>query len=260
MPTYQGKIGILPDHIREELNHRLLDGQPGSKILPWLNALPEVKRLLKENDEGLLVTDQNLSKWRAGGFADWRRRREQIARVGEMAKWSMQLAKTSGGNLTEGAAAILSGRILQVLEGVDSLLNPDTQDLSRQSSAPGGAAADQTALSPAQFTAVTAAISELTDSLATLRAGDQENRRLAEAVKRTAIMEGRLKVLEGQLAIAEEKARLDAIDGFIKWAGDEQSRAIATGNLPHPEKIAKLRQAFFADVDALEKSPLPIPA
>lgn len=37
-----GKIARLPVAIREEVNRRLLDGEPASKILPWLNGLPDL--------------------------------------------------------------------------------------------------------------------------------------------------------------------------------------------------------------------------
>jgi hypothetical protein len=33
----------LPRNIRDELNQRLENGEPAGAILPWLNALPEVK-------------------------------------------------------------------------------------------------------------------------------------------------------------------------------------------------------------------------
>jgi hypothetical protein len=66
-----GKIARLPRHVRDELNLRLHDGQPGKKLLVWLNALPEVQRILAEHFAASPVSDQNLSNWRQGGHADW---------------------------------------------------------------------------------------------------------------------------------------------------------------------------------------------
>jgi len=37
-----GKIFHLPQSIREQLNGRLDNHEPHRRILPWLNALPEV--------------------------------------------------------------------------------------------------------------------------------------------------------------------------------------------------------------------------
>src|SRR5262245_46069972 len=120
--THKGKIGRLPLHIREEINRRLLEGQSGSKNLPWLNELDEVSAVLQEDFEGLLVNDENLSQWRKGGYAQWLRRRDQLDRTRELAAMSVKLAKAGGGNLAEGAAAILSGKVLDVLEKLDELI------------------------------------------------------------------------------------------------------------------------------------------
>jgi hypothetical protein len=40
---HTGKIGWLPKNIRDQLGLRLEDGQAGSEIVPWLNALPEAQ-------------------------------------------------------------------------------------------------------------------------------------------------------------------------------------------------------------------------
>ena len=41
-----GKIARLPHQIREEINRRLQDGEPGRLLLAWLNALPQTLCLL----------------------------------------------------------------------------------------------------------------------------------------------------------------------------------------------------------------------
>ena len=53
----RGKIARLPRTIREELNRRLRDGESGTKLLAWLNALPEVQCI--------------VSEWRKGGYREW---------------------------------------------------------------------------------------------------------------------------------------------------------------------------------------------
>ncbi len=74
--TPTGKIGRLPRAIREELNQRLDNGEPGSSLLPWLNELPEVHAVLARHFGNRAISDQNLSEWRQGGFEIWLRRRE----------------------------------------------------------------------------------------------------------------------------------------------------------------------------------------
>ncbi len=41
--TRNGKIARLPDKIRNQLNRRLQDGEPGNVLVEWLNKLPAVK-------------------------------------------------------------------------------------------------------------------------------------------------------------------------------------------------------------------------
>jgi len=66
-----GKIGRLPRPVRDELNQRLLDGQPGKGLVQWLNELPETKAALQREFGGRAITEQNLSEWKQGGFRDW---------------------------------------------------------------------------------------------------------------------------------------------------------------------------------------------
>ena len=43
----------------------------GLELFPWLNALPEVQRVLAEKFHGRPLTKHNLSDWRCGGYAEW---------------------------------------------------------------------------------------------------------------------------------------------------------------------------------------------
>lgn len=80
-----GKIARLPAAIREELNRHLDNGALGRELVPWLNALPEVQRVLAARFAGRLITEDNLSEWRRGGFQDWRREEERRIRLRELA-------------------------------------------------------------------------------------------------------------------------------------------------------------------------------
>jgi len=102
MKTRNGKIARLPPslqrkvlvagkergklEIREQLNTRLADGEPGeplgigaggksrkeaSRLVEWLNSNPDVMKVMAEQFEGRPITDNNLSEWRAGGFEEW---------------------------------------------------------------------------------------------------------------------------------------------------------------------------------------------
>lgn len=121
-----GKIARLPEALRTELNRRLRDGQLGPQILPWLNAQPEALALLASDFGGKPVNPQNLSDWRNGGFEDWTRSLDRMHSTRILAEKASALAREAGGSLSEGAAAILSGRILEVLENLDDESTPES--------------------------------------------------------------------------------------------------------------------------------------
>jgi hypothetical protein len=118
--TRKGKIGQLSFAVREELNQRIRDGQLAPKILPWLNALPEVKALLAEKYGGKPISDGNLSEWRAGGFAEWAADQEQVSRLGRLSELALRLGKACAGGIHNAAAAIQGGQIMEALEKFDS--------------------------------------------------------------------------------------------------------------------------------------------
>ncbi len=69
--TRNGKIARLPAALRQQLNQRLLDGQPGAQLLQWLNGLPKVQALLKAQFNGKPISKTNLSQWKMGGYPAW---------------------------------------------------------------------------------------------------------------------------------------------------------------------------------------------
>jgi hypothetical protein len=49
--TRNGKIARLPHEIRDQLNRRLYDGELQTRLVDWLNSLPETQAVLKANFE-----------------------------------------------------------------------------------------------------------------------------------------------------------------------------------------------------------------
>ncbi len=76
--TRHGKIARLPREVREELNRRLENGEPGNKLVAWLNSLPEVQAVMASEFQGIPVREQSLSEWRKGGYRDWQTQREAL--------------------------------------------------------------------------------------------------------------------------------------------------------------------------------------
>ena len=106
--THNGKIARLPRDIREELNQRLDDGEPGGCLLEWLNSL-------SADFGGGRINAQNLSNWRKGGFQHWLRQQERRNLVRELAENTKELAAD--------ASDVEIGNHLSALPTTTTLLN-----------------------------------------------------------------------------------------------------------------------------------------
>jgi hypothetical protein len=76
----------LPKSVRDELGDRVENGEPGKKLVKWLNGLDTVQEILEEQFDGHPITEQNLSEWKRGGRLDWLQRQESLSLVGKPAK------------------------------------------------------------------------------------------------------------------------------------------------------------------------------
>jgi len=119
-----GKIARLPRNIREELNHRLADGETGPRLVDWLNTLPDTQKSLAANFGGRPITEQNLSDWRQGGFQDWLRHDEARSWVAQLVEQSDDLDSGSGPVALADRAAVpvlvaLHGLLSQALDCTD---------------------------------------------------------------------------------------------------------------------------------------------
>lgn len=117
--TRIGKIGRLPREVRDALNRRLDDGEEGEQLLEWLNQLPAVKKVLRQQFESRPITKQNLSEWRQGGFQDWLKREEARATVQELRESSSELAAEADAlDLSEDLAVRLTVELAQQAKAV----------------------------------------------------------------------------------------------------------------------------------------------
>lgn len=220
-PTRRGKIARLPLVIRDELNRRLLENEPYKKLCAWLNALPEGLAVCDEFGEQP-IDERNVSDWKLGGFADWLRRRETLDQTKDLAKYSMDLAKASGGNLSEGAAAILAGQILEVLEDVSRLkANGEKQ-------------------TPEQTAMLAGAIKDLTDSLSSIRGGDHNRVKLDQNVRR-------LEQKDELIELERDRSQRMSCSMFVKWAERKAALDLAGSDAPLADKIEALGQLMFPD-------------
>jgi hypothetical protein len=64
-------IANLSSNIRDELNYRISDGDPGIELVDWLNSKPEVVEVVNKLFDGTPISEQNLSEWRKRGYQKW---------------------------------------------------------------------------------------------------------------------------------------------------------------------------------------------
>ena len=79
--TRNGKIARLPKAVRDTLNRRLRDGEPGKRLVAWLNPQPEVQAVLAAEFGGRPITENNLSEWKTGGFREWELQQDALERA-----------------------------------------------------------------------------------------------------------------------------------------------------------------------------------
>jgi hypothetical protein len=119
-----GKIARLPLSIRSQLNSRLHNGAVAREVVPWLNSLPEVKRVLAQQFDGHPISEQNLSKWRQGGYEEWLAHRDLLPQAEELAANLQDLAAViPGQSLTDHLAAAIGFRIAAILAAQGTVLD-----------------------------------------------------------------------------------------------------------------------------------------
>jgi hypothetical protein len=94
---------------------------PASQILPWLNALPEVRAVLAKYFDGSPIIEQNLSRWRHGGYAGWFENqlvKEAVTTMGAAGRGIDQAEREA---LTSQLATALSARMVLQLRHYDEM-------------------------------------------------------------------------------------------------------------------------------------------
>jgi len=127
--TRNGKIARLPRYLREKLNRRMDDGEPGPQLLAWLNGCPDVQEVLDRDFGGRPVNEQNLSEWRQGGLRDWQRQQEACEHVHRLTDRAVALDEASEKvRITDRLASVFAVELFKVLE---QLLEKDVDDKER---------------------------------------------------------------------------------------------------------------------------------
>jgi hypothetical protein len=110
------KIARLPAAVREELNTRLHDGQTAAEILSWANELPEVNAVLTRHFAGQPITEDNLSRWRQGGYAGWLEHRATEQAVEGLAVACGGVDEYTAERLCRQISVVLSARLFAEIQ------------------------------------------------------------------------------------------------------------------------------------------------
>lgn len=207
----------MPAEIRKELNRRLHNGQNGRTVLPWLNGLEDVRTVLAQAFDGRAINSQNLSAWREGGYQEWLTHEGRAQHTRQLAERAAELARASGGALSEGAAAIAAGRMLELLETCTDPALPDDKQLG-----------------PEQ-------LSDIIEDLAKLRATDIAKQRADQ----DALKIGQKDV---ELKLARQKFQRETAELFLKWHSNQRATEIASSSLSNADKIETLGKQMFGDL------------
>jgi hypothetical protein len=201
-----GKIARLPREIREELNRRLQDNEPGGSLLAWLNALPGAQAVLAREFGGCAISKQNLCEWRAGGFVEWQTRQEALAAARELAADATELETATEGRLTDHLATVLAARYASVLAGWNGEATDDFRRKLR-------------------------ALRGLCQDIVELRRGDHSG--------------ARLKMEQERLEREREKTEEEVIAHFQRWLRNPEVRDLVCQNYISPEeREARSREIF----------------
>jgi hypothetical protein len=118
-PTRISKIARLPKSIRDQLGERIEDGQIGTHILQWLNAQPEVIKILQEHFDGRPINDPNLSDWKLRGHMDWLRLRDAKHLADRLVERSNIFAETTQGQpVSDRFASVLALEFTRLAENL----------------------------------------------------------------------------------------------------------------------------------------------
>jgi hypothetical protein len=229
----QGKIARLPHALRVQVNQRLLDGEPASTVLPWLNSQPDAIRKWEEFFEGEPCSAQNLSQWKLGGFKDWLKELDRVDMLSGLSAYSTNLVKAANGQLADGLAAMAAGEIMTALETVGNILVTG-----------GSEDADKDPL--AGLAVITGAIKKLQDG----ERKKEDSKRKDEELQ---LRKDRHTLSKKQLALAEEKFRNQTLEKLLEIAKKPEFQAILTSREPKAVQMQLLHKQLFGEDPTLKE-------
>jgi hypothetical protein len=129
--TRNGKIARLSRDVRNQLNRRMADGEPGVRLVEWLNGLEPVRQVLAQDFGGREISQQNLSEWKQRGYQEWVARQETLACTRELAADASELTEATEGSLTDHLAVVLSSKYAELVSGWNGAMDEEFRRKAR---------------------------------------------------------------------------------------------------------------------------------
>lgn len=132
MNARNGKIARLPRFVRDELNERLECSEESPQLLDWLNALPEVQKVVTDAFGGVPISKQNLSQWRLGGFQEWLARRDLLENARDLTQLAEEMNhECEQSVLADDVAQVLTARFGSLIANWDGEVDEKFEAKSR---------------------------------------------------------------------------------------------------------------------------------
>lgn len=219
-----GKVAVLPAKIREKVNQMLFDGKTMEAICAWLAKQKAARDALRERGYAEILIGQNISHWRKGGYQEWLAKKDQVNRLKELSTHAAELAKAGDLTIAEGASAIASGSLLQLLE-----------QTIRSLAASAESGKD---LSPKKLATMTEALGDLVNAISKLRGLDNDAKKLR-------LDERKADQKDQELKLAQDRFELQTAEKLLDYARDPAVAEILNSRKAKPAKIADLRKHLF---------------
>jgi hypothetical protein len=125
MKTRNGRIARLPKDVREQLNRRLENGWSGVRLVKWLNELPAVREVLRQEFHGRPINAQNVSQWHLGGYVEWLGHQDSREEMRWMQARTEALEEAPDEvNVCERLARIVTAQVAGQLRRLDQIEDP----------------------------------------------------------------------------------------------------------------------------------------
>jgi hypothetical protein len=115
-----GKIARLPKTLRDAVNLALDDGASANAVIKLLTDAKANGATNGDGSEIEIPNDQNITNWRDGGFADWKKENERLDDMRMKREFALRIVQENeGGKIHEAGLNLAASQIFELLQDFD---------------------------------------------------------------------------------------------------------------------------------------------